>query len=230
MPLSKKISRLNRIQQCSYGLLLAGTVIGISSRAHHFWLRHQWQVTRSQTCIIEQNLTAVEVNDYDPNGITAHKNTFVRKIPIPQRQERIPIVVFPEAVSADTWEPLPSHNLSYLGKGGEENWHDWISPDHYYLLDIPQSATALAFSRLCYRNGDVGFDKNNRFEVRPSHPLIGSFSKKAIVINERITIKAPRLPSERSRNFPILVNAGSDKRDALITQTHVYYTTEPVDF
>jgi len=233
----KRISRLTLVQRCGYGLLLAGIVIG-SSKARDVWLQHQWQVARwhglsyreSQTCITEQKLTAINVTDYGPNGIVSHKNTFVRKIPIPRRKERVPIVVFPQALSGETWQPLPAENIRYLGKGGEENWHDWISPDHYYLLNIPESATALAFARLCYRNGDVGFDKNNRFEVRPTESVTGRLSHKTVVINQRITIKAPELPSERSRNFPILVNAGRDKRDALITQTPVYYTTEPVDF
>lgn len=227
MPLSKAFSRLNLMQRCSCGLLLAAAVIGLGISARHYW---QPQSGRSQTCIAEQKLTAMEVNGSESNGVTFHKSTFVRQIPIPRRKERVPIVVSPEALSADIWQPLPTENLRYLGKGGEGNWHDWLSPDHYYLLNIPKSATALAFSRLCYRNGDVGFDKNNRFEVEPSNSSTDKLSGHTVVINERITIKAPTLPSERSRNFPILVNAGSDKRDALITQTNVYYTTDPVDF
>ncbi|AFY36256.1 hypothetical protein Cal7507_5945 [Calothrix sp. PCC 7507] len=128
------------------------------------------------------------------------------------------MIIFPQALSARTWLKTPPLSIQYIGKGGDNNWQEWLHPDNFYLVEVPQNSTGLAFGRLCYRNGDVTVQTIKKLKI---------ISQKKIVINDKIYLSlSSSLPTINSSH--IIVNAGSDRRDILGLKTEVYYTTEKI--
>ena len=160
--------------------------------------RYQANRTRRfEACQSVPPLTSVRPDDYDIDGIKQRQGTFLRQVSV--EGEAFPVIVFPAALFDKRWYRLSTDHIHYLGKGGEAGWRDRISPDRYYLVDIPENATALAFSRLCYRNGDVGVLENKSLELVESGFLSIINSKltsgrvgRTLLINDYLSVQ----PSE----------------------------------
>ena len=184
------------------------------------------QQQQAASCIAEKPLAKDTVTILQSHGVLPRDNTFIRRMPLASRE--VPIVVFPKGLSTDVWQPLPNDTMSYVGVGGEKGWKDVLRPDHYYLLNVPAEATALAFSRLCHRNGDVGFTLNHGTDPVAVWPIIGSLFQRNVSVNNVIKIKAKAVPPAAVRQWPLLINAGSHAKDTLGDPTEVYYTTKPI--
>lgn len=183
-----------------------------------FWQINSWQVKdakRVKFCANTKSLTVIATDKYDANGVKYRGGTLFRKLSL-QPDRTIPVVIFPQSLSAKVWLKLPQSSIYYLGRGGDKSWQEWLSSDHFYLLEIPPQVKGLAFSRLCYRNGDVGVQTIQKLE---------KLSPQKIVINQNIDISLTA-PLPQINSSHILVNAGSDRRDILGGKTEVYFTTE----
>ncbi|HIK04024.1 MAG TPA: hypothetical protein IGS40_04825 [Trichormus sp. M33_DOE_039] len=183
-----------------------------------FWQINSWQVKdakRVKFCSNAKSLTAIATDKYDANGVKYRGGTLFRKLSL-QSDRTIPVVIFPQSLSAKVWLKFPQSSIYYLGRGGDKSWQEWLSSDHFYLLAIPPQVKGLAFSRLCYRNGDVGVQTIQKLE---------KLSPQKIVINQNIDISLTA-PLPQINSSHILVNAGSDRRDILGGKTEVYFTTE----
>ncbi|MHC0063279.1 hypothetical protein ACWATR_10170 [Nostoc sp. UIC 10890] len=165
-------------------------------------------------CVTAKPLTKVKVNNYDINGIALREGTFTKRVSLNSARE-LKVIIFPKALSFITWSKVRQSSIQYIGQGVDNNWKEWFRPDYFYLLEVPPQATALAFGRLCYRNGDV--------DVEPIKN-IKQISSGKIIINDKIYLSvASSLPKINLYN--VIVNTGSNRKDALGTQTEVYFTT-----
>jgi hypothetical protein len=201
-------------------IFIATSLISISLTVLVYWqsLKSRDE-QRAQFCQTAKSLTAIEVKQYDADGVKYRQGTRFSQLSL-DINRKIPVFVFPQALSRNTWFPLASSSIKYVGQGGDNNWQDWLSRDNYYLLEVPEKATGLAFGRLCYRNGDVGVIAiKNLAKISPNK----------VVINHKIylSVSSP-LPLINSSH--IIVNTGSDRRDILGENTEVYYTTEKIAF
>ncbi|BAY19606.1 hypothetical protein NIES21_54700 [Anabaenopsis circularis NIES-21] len=169
---------------------------------------------RAKFCRSAKPLTEIQANNYDNLGIYWHSGTFIRKVSLDDIGE-IKVIIFPRGLSPQTWSKISSSSIQYIGKGGDDSWQEWLRPDYFYLLEVPQQATALAFGRLCYRNGDVEVESIKK--LTPT--TLGKIS-----INDKIYLShLYPLPKISSSN--VIVNTGSNRLDTLGTQTEVYFTT-----
>jgi hypothetical protein len=179
-----------------------------------------WQIPdtkRAKFCTNAQPLTQVKVQNYDANGVRFRQGTFTRKVAIKNERE-IKIIIFPQALAPKTWIRIPQSSIKYIGKGGDNSWKEWLRPDYFYLLTVPTQATALAFGRLCYRNGDVEVESVKQVKQR----FWGR-----IIINNEINLSVPFL-QPRINQDSIIVNTGSNRLDILGTQTEVYFTVQNI--
>ncbi|MBD2364549.1 hypothetical protein H6G36_25805 [Anabaena minutissima FACHB-250] len=174
---------------------------------------------RVKFCKSAKALTAkpevIAVEKYDGNGVKYRGGTLFRKISL-EPHKTIPVIIFPQSLSAKVWLKFPQSSIHYLGRGGEKSWQEWLSSDHFYLLEVPPQVTGLAFGRLCYRNGDVGVKTIKKVE---------KISANKIVINDEIHLSLTS-PLPKISSSHIIVNAGSDRRDTLGLKTEVYFTAE----
>ena len=93
-----------------------------------------------------------------------------------------------------------------------------LSPDYFYLLEVPEGAKGLAFGRLCYKNGDATV-----YSIRNWKQL----EDNKISINGKMTIEhSPPLTKINSAH--ILVNTSSNQKDSLGNVTQVYFTKQKV--
>ncbi|MBW4641550.1 MAG: hypothetical protein KME23_00715 [Goleter apudmare HA4340-LM2] len=172
---------------------------------------------RVQFCQTTKSLTEIAVNQDDLDGVKYREGTIFTQVSL-DANKKISVFVFPQALSAKTWSKATPSLIKYIGKGGDNNWREWLIPDNFYLLEVPTKATGLAFGRLCYRNGDVGVQTIKKLE---------QVSPNKILINDKSYISLPSpLPTINSSH--IIVNAGSDRRDILGGKTEVYYTTKKI--
>ncbi|MDZ7961329.1 MAG: hypothetical protein RMY34_26190 [Aulosira sp. DedQUE10] len=173
------------------------------------------QNQRSQFCSSAKPLTEIEVKEYEANGIKLRQGTFFHKILV--NNQKLSIVVFPEALSDKIWQKLPLSSIQYISSGGDaDSLQEWLSPDYYYLLQVPTQATGLAFAKLCYRNGDVTVYPVNKVQ---------KVSANKIVINDKINLANPQIIPKVNQSY-VVVNAGSDRRDTPGSETEVYFTIE----
>ena len=170
---------------------------------------------RTNLCHSTKLLTQIEVNNYDFHGVKFRDGTFSIKVSLDAKRE-LKVIIFPKALSPQTWSKVPQSSIQYLGKGGDDTWQEWLRPDYFYLLAVPPQATGLAFGRLCYRNGDVDVE---------SIKTLKQISPKKMIINHKIYLS---LPSQLPKIYPynVIVNTGSNRLDTLGTQTEVYFTTK----
>ncbi|BAY76803.1 hypothetical protein NIES25_32610 [Nostoc linckia NIES-25] len=174
---------------------------------------------RLDFCNSLKPLNQIEVKDYDNNGIKSRQGTFTTKVSFGGRQE-LKVVIFPKALSPKIWSTVSQSSIQYIGNGGDNNWREWLSPDYFYVLAVPPQTTALAFGRLCNRNGDV--------EVEPIKKL-QKISPTKIIINDKIYLSvSSSLPTIKP--YSVIVNTGSNSLDTLGTQTEVYFTKENLKF
>ncbi len=171
---------------------------------------------RAKFCGSVEPLTQVKVNNYDINGIVLREGTFTKKISFDSTR-KLNIIIFPKALSSLIWSKVSQSSIQYIGQGGDDDWKEWLYPDYFYLLEVPAQATALAFSRLCYRNGDVDVEPIKKVE---------QISSGKIIINNKIYLSVSS-PLPMTNLYNVIVNTGSNRRDALGTQTEVYFTTTP---
>ncbi|MEO1634456.1 MAG: hypothetical protein AAFS04_05150 [Cyanobacteria bacterium J06631_9] len=226
MRLIKAFLRLNNYQRIGCGLLVIMAAIALADRGIDI-AKHQVRQRRNLAkCIASTPLTQWEVFSTHTHGIRPHNNTIIRRLPLETGE--LPVVIFPKALEEDIWQPLPADNIYAVGAGGENTWKDAISPDNYYLIDVPEGTTGMVFSRLCHRDGDVGVSLNQTLQPKAVWPIIGHLFQRNLIINHNITVKASELPSASASQFSLVVNAGSHGRDAIGQQTQVYYTTEPI--
>ncbi|WP_242062212.1 hypothetical protein [Nostoc punctiforme] len=174
---------------------------------------------RLDFCSSLKSLNQIEVKDYDNNGIKWRQGTFTTKVSFGDRQE-LKVIIFPEALSPKIWSTVSQSSIQYIGDGGDNNWREWLSPDYFYLLAVPPKTTALAFGRLCNRNGDV--------EVEPIKKL-QNISPTKIIINDKIYLSVSS-PLPAIKPYTVIVNTGSNRLDTLGTQTEVYFTKENLKF
>lgn len=168
---------------------------------------------RAKLCQNSKMLTQIAVKNYDADGVKLRGGTFWRQVSLDSKKQ-LRIIIFPEALDSQTWSKFAKPSIQYIGKGGDDSWKEWLRPDYFYVLDVPPQATALAFGRLCYRNGDVEVESIKKIqEVSPGK----------IIINDKIYLAHP-FPSPKINPSTIIVNAGSNYLDALGTQTEVYFT------
>lgn len=193
--------------------IIAITIIGLSTSA--FIDFQSKRNKRSQFCRSGKPLTAIEVKDYEANGVKRREGTIFRKIFI-NSERKILVFIFPLALSSQGWQKLPQSSIQYISAGGDgDRWQEWLRPDYYYLVEVPPQATGLAFARLCYRNGDVTVYPVNKVKL---------ISQTKIAINDKIYLTNPGAMPKVNQSH-IVVNAGSDRRDTLGSQTEVYFTT-----
>ncbi len=174
---------------------------------------------RLDFCSSLKSLNQIEVKDYDNNGIKWRQGTFTTKVSFGYGQE-LKVIIFPEALSPKIWSTVSQSSIQYIGDGGDNNWREWLSPDYFYLLAVPPKTTALAFGRLCNRNGDV--------EVEPIKKL-QNISPTKIIINDKIYLSVSS-PLPAIKPYTVIVNTGSNRLDTLGTQTEVYFTKENLKF
>ncbi|AFY43087.1 hypothetical protein [Nostoc sp. PCC 7107] len=169
---------------------------------------------RAKFCHSTKPLTEIQANNYDNLGIYWHSGTFIRKVSLDDIGE-IKVIIFPRGLSPQTWSKIYSSSIQYIGKGGDNSWQEWLRPDYFYLLEVPQQATALAFGRLCYRNGDVEVESIKK--ITPTS--LGNIS-----VNDKIYL-SHLYPLPKVNSSTVIVNTGSNRQDTLGTQTEVYFTT-----
>lgn len=170
---------------------------------------------RANLCRTTKPLTQIKVNRYDVNGIKLRGGTFTRKVSFDSTKE-LKVIIFPEALSTQIWSKVSPSSIKYIGKGGDDSWKEWLRPDYFYLLEVPPQATALAFGRLCYRNGDVEVESIKKLK---------QISSGKIIINDKIYLSVSS-PRPTINPYTVIVNTGSNRRDTLGTQTEVYFTIE----
>jgi hypothetical protein len=184
---------------------------------------NSWQskdAKRVKFCSTAKPLTATvydntPVKRSDQNGVQYRGGTLSRTISL-KPNRTISVVIFPQSLSPKVWLKFPQSSIYYLGRGGDRGWREWLSSDHFYLLEVPPQVNGLAFGRLCYRNGDVGVKTIQKLE---------QISANQIVINDEIYLSLTS-PLPKITSSHILVNAGSDRRDTLGLKTEVYFTTQ----
>ncbi|AFY58895.1 hypothetical protein Riv7116_6568 [Rivularia sp. PCC 7116] len=208
------------------GLLLTTliAVIGISLKL--FNDNRVKQANRAEFCSKAKALTQVKVDKYDKNGIKEREGagvkidggTFYRQVSFKSKPV-VPVVIFPEALDGKKWSKVPSAAITYIGKGGDgSSLQEWLSPDYFYLLEVPEAAKGLAFGRLCYKNGDATV-----YSIRNWKQL----ENNKISINNKITLEHPT-PLPKINPAHILVNASSSPKDSLKDATQVYFTKQRV--
>ncbi len=170
---------------------------------------------RSTLCHSTKLLTQIEVKNYDISGIKLRDGTFIRKVFL-DNNRKLKVIIFPRAISPQTWLKIPQSSIQYIGKGGDDNWQEWLRPDHFYLLQVPPQATGLAFGRLCYRNGDVEVEAIKKLKKK---------SPGKININDKINLSTEE-PLPTINAYSVIVNTGSNSRDVLGRETEAYFTTE----
>lgn len=206
------------------GLLLTTLIAVIGIFLKIFNDNRVKQAQRPEYCQKKMELTKLEAKKYDKNGIkkregadvkvnggTMYKQVSFKTKPIVQ------VVIFPEALDGKTWSKVPQSSIKYIGKGGDGNsWREWLSPDYFYLLEVPEGTKGLAIGRLCYKNGDATV-----YSIRKWKQL----ENNKISFNSKITLEHPT-PLPTINPAHILVNAGSNKKDSLGDATEVYFTKD----
>lgn len=174
---------------------------------------------RANFCRTAKPLTEIQVNYYDDLGIYWHSGTFTRKVFLDGKGQ-IKVIIYPRGLSPQTWSKISPSSIQYIGKGGDASWKEWLRPDYFYLLEVPTKATALAFGRLCYRNGDVEVQSIKKLKKM----LLGK-----LIINDKINLSYLN-PLPKINSSTVIVNTGSNRLDTLGTQTEVYFTTANISF
>ena len=184
------------------------------------------QANRGEYCSKTKPLNQVKAKKYDRNGLKEREGaevkvdggTFYRQVSFKSKPV-VPVVIFPEALDINKWAKIPQSAIKYLGKGGDgDNLREWLSPDYFYLLQVPDDARGLAFSRLCYKNGDATV-----YSIRNWKQL----EDNQISINGKITLEHST-PLPKINPAHILVNTSSNKKDSLGDVTEVYFTKNRV--
>jgi hypothetical protein len=184
------------------------------------------QAKRVEFCREKKLLTQVKAEKYDNNGVKKREGakvkvdggTFYRQVSF-KTKPVVSVVIFPEALDAKKWSKVPQSSIKYIGKGGDGNsLGEWLSPDYFYLLEVPDNAKGLAFGRLCYHNGDATVYSIRKWKETGSNK---------ISINGKIHIEhSTSLPKINPAH--ILVNTGSNQKDSLGDATEVYFSKERV--
>ncbi|MDY6901711.1 MAG: hypothetical protein SWZ49_27075 [Cyanobacteriota bacterium] len=184
------------------------------------------QAKRAEYCQKSQPLTKVDVKNYDKNGVKKREGaevkvdggTFYRQVSFKSKPV-VSVVIFPEALDGKKWSKVPQSTIKYLGKGGDgDSLREWLSPDYFYLLEVPSDAKGLAFGRLCYKNGDATVYSIRNWKQEENNK---------ITINHKITLEHPT-PLPKINPAHILVNTSSNQKDILGDVTEVYFTKERV--
>ena len=208
------------------GILLTTLIVVIGTCLKIFNDNRIKQAKRADFCGKATALTQKKVDKYDKNGLKKREGagvkvdggTMYRQVSL-KTKPIVSVVIFPEALDGKTWSKVPQSSIKYIGKGGDGNsLREWLSPDYFYLLEVPEDAKGLAFGRLCYKNGDATpYSIKNLKEV----------GNNKISINNNIHLEhATPLPKINPAH--ILVNAGSNQKDSLGDATEVYFTKERV--
>ncbi|OUL20221.1 hypothetical protein BV375_31305 [Nostoc sp. 106C] len=170
---------------------------------------------RTKLCDSTKTLTQIAVKNYDDSGVKLRDGTYIIKVSLAGKKQ-LKVIIFPKALSPQTWSKVPQSSIQYIGEGGDDSWQEWLRPDYFYLLTVPPQATGLAFGRLCYRNGDVDVEFIKKLK---------QISSGKIIINNKIYISHSS-PLPTINPYTVIVNTGSNYRDSLGTQTEVYFTTD----
>ncbi len=177
---------------------------------------------RADFCLKSTPLSQIKDKKYDRNGIKKREGgevkvdggTFYRQVSF-KTKPIVSVVIFPEALDSKTWSKVPQSSIQYIGKGGDgDNLREWLSPDYFYLLEVPEDAKGLAFGRLCHKNGDATVYSIRNWKQTENNK---------ISINNKISLEHPT-PLPKINPSHILVNAGSNKLDSLGDKTEVYFT------
>ena len=208
------------------GLLLTTLIVVIGVCLKLFNDNRLKQAKRADYCSKSTELTQVKVKKYGKNGLKEREGakvkvdggTFYRQVSF-KTKPVVSVVIFPEALDGKKWSKVPQSAITYIGKGGDgDSLREWLSPDYFYLLEVPSGAKGLAFGRLCYKNGDATV-----YSIRNWQQLKGN----KISINNKINLEHPT-PLPKINPAHILVNTGSNQKDSLGDATEVYFTKERV--
>jgi len=184
------------------------------------------KANRAEFCSKTKPLTQVKTKKYDNNGLKEREGaevkvdggTFYRQVSFKSKPV-VPVVIFPEALDGKKWGKVPQSGIKYLGKGGDgDNLREWLSPDYFYLVEVPGNAKGLAFGRLCYKNGDATVYSIRNWKQEENNK---------ITINHKITLEHST-PLPKINPAHILVNTSSNQKDSLGDVTEVYFTKERV--
>jgi hypothetical protein len=201
-------------------LLKIFALISLSAICLAVWVSFQSPDSkRANFCRTAKPLTEIPVNHYDDLGIYWYGGTFTRKVSLDGKGQ-IKVIIYPRGLSPQTWSKISPSSIQYIGKGGDASWKEWLRPDYFYLLEVPTKATALAFGRLCYRNGDVEVQSIKKLKKM----LLGK-----LIINDKINLSYLN-PLPKINLSTVIVNAGSNRLDTLGNQTEVYFTTANIPF
>ncbi|WP_414621074.1 hypothetical protein [Calothrix sp. CCY 0018] len=196
-------------------LLLTTLVAVIGTSLKLFTDNQAQKAKRAELCGKSTQLTQVKPEKYDKNGLKEREGTFYRQVSFKSKPV-VPVVIFPEALDGKRWSKVPQSAIKFLGKGGDgKSLGEWLSPDYFYLLEVPEGAKGLAFGRLCYKNGDATVYSIRKWKEEGNK----------ISINNKITLEHPT-PLPKINPAHILVNVGSDEQDVLGSVTEVYFMKE----
>jgi hypothetical protein len=208
------------------GLLLT-TLIAVSGICLKLFIDNRAkQAQRAEFCQKSTPLTKVDAKNYDRSGVKKREGpevkidggTFYRQVSFKSKPV-VSVVIFPEALDINKWAKVPQSAIKYIGKGGDGNsLRELVSPDYFYLVQVPEVAKGLAFGRLCYKNGDVTVHSIRNWKQEGDNK---------ITINGKITIEHPT-PLPKINPAHILVNASSNQKDSLRDATEVYFTKNRV--
>ncbi|MEL6457447.1 MAG: hypothetical protein AAFX46_19645 [Cyanobacteria bacterium J06636_27] len=184
------------------------------------------QAKRTEFCQKSKPLNKVKAKNYDKSGVKQREGpevkvdggTFYRQVSFKSKPV-VSVVIFPEALDINKWAKIPQSAIQYLGKGGNsDSLQEWLSPDYFYLLEVPSDAKGLAFGRLCYKNGDVTV-----YSIRNWKQL----EDNKISINGKIHLEHTT-PLPKINPAHILVNTSSNQKDSLGDAAEVYFTKQKV--
>ncbi|MBE9212137.1 hypothetical protein IQ247_05320 [Plectonema cf. radiosum LEGE 06105] len=173
---------------------------------------------RAEYCRQRKPLIEIKEKKFDKNGVMKREGTFYRQVAL-KNKFVVSVVIFPQALNSETWSKVPQSSIKYLGKGGDgDSLREWLSPDYFYLLEVPENAKGLAFARLCYQNGDATVYSIKNWKQTASNKIL---------INGNIHLEHTT-PLPKINPVDILVNTGSNKKDSLGDVTEVYFTKEKI--
>jgi len=208
------------------GILLTTLIAVVGTSFKIFNDNRVKKAKRADFCAKAKPLTQLKLENYDKNGIKKRSGagvkvdggTFYRQVSFKSKPV-VPVVIFPEALDGKKWSKVPQSKIKYIGKGGDgDSLREWLSPDYFYLLELPEGAKGLAFGRLCYKNGDATVYSIRNWKQEENNK---------ITINRQITLEHPT-PLPKINPAHILVNASSNQKDSLGDVTEVYFTKERI--
>ncbi len=194
------------------GILLTTLVAVIGTSLKLFNDNQAQAVKKAGLCSEIKPLTQNKAEKYDRNGLKESEGTFYDQVSFKSKPV-VSVVINPEALDVNKWAKVPQSAIKYIGKEDE-----WLSPDNFYLVEVPSDAKALALGKPCHGDGNAAVHSIRKWDVAEDNK---------ISINGKINLEHPT-PLPKINPAHILVNTGSDEQDSLGGVTEVYFSKERV--